>query len=175
MSDLDGNMSQFYPLKAAFEQILGRKAYLNVKETSSLAAWVKESQKLLRAVRLARASTVQVADNEWHAEFDAVVELGQSHIKNSKTISELFSHLSATFARLVFLQLGMLPQRAQIDTVPFQEKHWQLDSYRTVQYVQTDAQRVRLEKLKAKRSASRSERTQQVAQADGPAFGEPAA
>ena len=37
MDPIRNDMSQFYPLKAVFEQLFGKRCYLRLKETASLA------------------------------------------------------------------------------------------------------------------------------------------
>src|SRR5712692_2355874 len=109
MSELRYDMSQFYPLKAALEQILGRRTYAKLKETGTLADWKAETKKLLKAIDLSVKETVKVADAEFFEEVTQLIELGNSHIASAKEISELFAGLSATLARLVFLQIGYIP------------------------------------------------------------------
>jgi hypothetical protein len=61
-------MSQFYPLKAALEALLGHRDYLRLKETATLRDWKDEIQQLLSAIRIATKSTVEIADDDWFAD-----------------------------------------------------------------------------------------------------------
>ncbi len=92
-------MSQFYPLKATLEALLGHRVYLRLKETATLRDWTDEIQRLLRAIKIAIKSTVEIADDDWFADIDSILELGRKQIAESKTATELFAYLSATLAR----------------------------------------------------------------------------
>lgn len=65
MNGIRHDMSQFYPLKAAFEQILGKRTYRKLKETATLSDWKVETKKLLKAIELSHIETVKVADAEF--------------------------------------------------------------------------------------------------------------
>ena len=140
--ELRCDMSQFYPLKATLEALLGHRVYLRLKETATLRDWTDEIQRLLRAIKIAIKSTVEIADDDWFADIDSILELGKTQIAESKTVTDLFACLSATLARMVFLQIGFLPLgRQQIETIPLTKERWTLRSVRTVQYVQNRKQR----------------------------------
>lgn len=140
--ELRYDMSQFYPLKAALEGLLGHGTYMRLKETGTLRDWKQEVNKLIRAIRIAVESTVAIADDEWFEEIDSILELGESHIAASSTVTELFAHLSATLTKLVFLQIGFLPLgRKTRGAVPLTKQWWTLNTVRTVQYVQNGNQR----------------------------------
>ena len=131
------DMSQFYPLKAILEELLGHRVYSRLKETATLRDWKEAIQNLLRAIKVAIQSTVDIADDDWFAEIGSILELGKTQIAESKTITDLFACLSATLAQLVFLQIGFLPLgRQQKETIPLTKERWTLTSVRTVQYVQ---------------------------------------
>jgi hypothetical protein len=71
------DMSQFYPLKAVFEQIFGKRAYRKLKETATLSDWKVETKKLLKAIELSIVETVKVADADFHEEAKQI--LGRQH------------------------------------------------------------------------------------------------
>ena len=73
--ELRYDMSQFYPLKAVLEELLGHRVYLRLKETATLRDWKREIQKLLRAIKIAVKSTVEIADDDWFAGIDSILEL----------------------------------------------------------------------------------------------------
>lgn len=133
-------MSQFYPLKAVFEQLFGKRCYQRLKETADLADWKAETLRLLRAIEVALDTTVQVADDGWREEVKQVLDLGRSHISGAESATDLFASLSATLGRLVFLQIGYLPTRSSLETVSLAPRYWKLDAVRSVQYVQSKSQ-----------------------------------
>lgn len=128
-------------LKSAIEQLLGRGAWQDLKETTSLTPWRKHVLKLLRAIRISVHESVEVSDVAW---FDAIKEniaSGEQAAKESKDIDELLACFTATLLRQVFLQLGMLPNRTTAASVPLSKENWRLNDYRSVQYVQSKQQR----------------------------------
>jgi hypothetical protein len=150
--ELRYDMSQFYSLKAVLEELLGHRVYLRLKETGTLRDWQDVLQKLLRAIELAITSSVEIADDDWFADIDSALELGRTQIAESKTVADLFASLSATLARLVFLQIGFFPLgRQQKETIPLTKGWWTLTSVRTVQYVQNNKQRHTAQGLRKKR------------------------
>ena len=150
--ELRYDMSQFYPLKAALEELLGHRVYLQLKETATLRDWKDAIQRLLRAIKIAIESTVEIADDDWFSAIDSMLELGKTKVADSRTATELFASLSATLARLVFLQIGFLPlRRQQTETIPLTKEYWTLNSVRTVQYVLSDKQRHTAKVLREKR------------------------
>ena len=154
IEELHYDMSQFYPLKAVLEQLLGRRVYLRLKETGTLRDWKVELRKLLRAIKLSIKLTVEIADDQWFVDVYNTLELGQKQIGDSKTVTALFAHLSATLTRLVFLQIGYFPSgRYHKQTIPITKEWWTLKGVRTVQYVQSGEQR-RVAGERQKRRAS---------------------
>lgn len=135
------NMSQFYPLKAALDQILGKRTYRRLKETADFSDWKREITKLLKAIELSIIETVKVADAEFHTEVKQILELGRAQTKGAKEISELFAALSATLTRLTFLQIGFMHGHHNVELVPLAQKNWNLSCVRSVQYVQSVEQR----------------------------------
>lgn len=143
MSHIRADLSQYYALKALFERILGKASFMRVKDNAPLKVWKTESTKLLKAVALAIDTTVQVADEEWKQQVqNLLLDRGVSHVNLSKSIDELFATLSATLAELAFLQIGFVPKgHLHLASIPLIPKNWKLDAVRTVQYVQSPAQR----------------------------------
>jgi len=156
MNGIRYDMSQFYQLKAAFEQILGKRAYRKLKETAGLADWKVETTKLLKAIELSIIETVKVADTEFYEEANQILELGCAHIKSAKDISELFASLSATLTRIVFLQIGYIPAHGQVESVSLSQKNWNLSRVRSVQYVQSAAQKETAKRLEERMNEARS-------------------
>ncbi|HEY5029163.1 MAG TPA: hypothetical protein VIK39_12190 [Candidatus Angelobacter sp.] len=138
------DISQHCAIKMAFEQIFGNKAWLDLKECTSIAIWKKYTTKLLRAIRLAVEETIQIRDDAWFTEICEHIEHGLQITTNAKLIDELLSGLSATLIRVVFLQIGGVPNRRQDRKVTLARDNWRLDDFRTVQYVQSNRQLERL-------------------------------
>mgnify|MGYP001608505597 FL=1 len=156
MNGIRYDMSQFYPLKAAFEQILGKRSYRKLKETAGLSDWKVETTKLLKAIELSIVETVKVADTEFYEEANQIIELGRVHIKNAKDISELFASLSATLTRIVFLQIGYIPAHGRVESLSLIQKNWNLACVRSVQYVQSTAQKETAKRIEERKNEARS-------------------
>lgn len=156
MNGIRYDMSQFYPLKAALEQILGKRTYRKLKETAGLSDWKVETTKLLKAIELSIVETVKVADPEFHKKANEILESGRAHIKSAKDISELFASLSATLTRIVFLQIGYIPAHGRFESVSLTPKNWNLACVRSVQYVQSTAQKETAKRLEEQKNEARS-------------------
>jgi hypothetical protein len=50
MTDIQADLSQYYPMKQLFETILGRASFARVKDYGPLSSWRAESDKLLMAI-----------------------------------------------------------------------------------------------------------------------------
>jgi hypothetical protein len=136
------DMSQFYPIKALLERLFGNATYMRLKETGTLRDWKSALTKLLRAIGLSIETTVLVADQAWHEDVREILSVGLQQISAAKNIADAFASLSATLTKLVFTQIGLLPIRpAATNTVALVAPNWKLDGIRTVQYVQTAAQK----------------------------------
>jgi hypothetical protein len=144
-------MQQFYPMKATLEELFGRRCYRRLKETADLSDWKAETNRLLSAIQLSLDTTVEVVDEEWRLDVKRVIDLGRSHIKSCKSITDLFADLSAILTRLVFIQLGVLPPRRNIENVPLSPKYWRATRYRSVHYIQTRVQQGNVEQLLRRR------------------------
>jgi hypothetical protein len=132
--------SQHFALKGALERTFGKKAWLDLKECTSVAKWKKYTSKLLRAMRIAIEETVRVRDDDWFEEICQHIEHGLKITEAAKEFDELLSALSATLVPLVFLQIGLVPHRTLNPKATLSRKDWRLDGFRTVQYVQTNEQ-----------------------------------
>lgn len=134
------DISQLYSLKAAIEQVLGKQAWLDLKECTDLRTWKKYIGWLIDAIKVSAQESVRVYDDEWLIEFKSNLEYGSKNLKSSKNIEELLSGFTAMLLRQVFLQLGMTPNRKRTDKVTMRKENWRLDQYRSVQYVQSPDQ-----------------------------------
>jgi hypothetical protein len=135
------SLEQHYALKRAFECIWGDEAFQELKHSSDIKAWKRHCQRTLKATRIAVSDTVRIADSEWHETFLAIVDYGLCRIKGAKQLDELFQNLAATYVELSFHQLGFFPKTASRSSRPLRKGAWQLNHFRSVQYVQTMYQR----------------------------------
>ena len=150
---LRADLAQYYPAKALFELVLGRSAFLRVKDYGSLSSWRNNHTRLLRAIGVAAVATVEVADPEWHTQFSEVLGNGLRRIQGAEAIDELHAAVAATLGELSFLQLGFVPRgHYRADVVPIVPRNWRLDPVRTVQYVQSSEQRATQVRLKRRPS-----------------------
>ena len=154
IEDIRYDSVQFYPMKAVLEQLFGRRCYMRLKETGNLKDWKNASERLFRAIGVAIDTTVEIADPEWRSEIRDVLNVGRRQVAGAETITSLFSYLSATLTRLVFLQLGCFPSRRDDNVVPVVARNWCLNSFRSVQYVQTTKQSAEVARLSARREAA---------------------
>jgi hypothetical protein len=137
---LRADISQYYAIKAAFEQIFGNEAWLDLKECTAIATWKKYATRLLRAMKLAVEETIHVRDEAWFGEICECIGHGLRITEDVKSVDELLSGLSATLVRLVFLQIGMFPNQSKSRKVTLARDNWRLDAFRTVQYIQSARQ-----------------------------------
>lgn len=142
MPEIRADLSQYYATKDLFEKILGRAAFMRVKNYGPLSAWRKNYIKLLRAVGVAAEVTVEVADADWKKEVSELIAHGIERLTTSRSIDELHAAAAATLGELAFLQLGFVPKgNCDVANVPLNACNWKMNPVRTVQYVQTDKQR----------------------------------
>lgn len=137
---LEHNLSHRYVLKSAIEQLLGKDAWHQLKETTSLTPWRQQILKLLKAIRISVHESVQVHDKAWILAIEENLTDGEGAARQSKDIDELLSCFAATLLRQVFLQLGGLPNRKTIANVTLKRENWRMNGLRSVQYVQSRAQ-----------------------------------
>jgi hypothetical protein len=150
MTQIRYDMSQFYSLKAVYEEILGKRSYRKLKETATLRDWKVETGKLLKAIELSiEEATVKIADADFHSEAKELLRLGSSLINSARDISGLFASLAATLIRLSFLQVGFIPRNFP-ESVRLTPKDWVLSFVRSVQYVQTLEQKELAARIKAR-------------------------
>jgi hypothetical protein len=138
--EIPHDLSYAYNLKAAFGEILGSNAFQTLKECHDLGRWKQQSERLLKASLFALEETVKVSDQTWNDEVRDVIRFGISTVRSSETIDNLFASLAATYARLSFLQIGLLPRRLR-SNARLRRQDWKRDTQRTVQYVQSNKQR----------------------------------
>lgn len=130
-------------IKSAIESALGREAWSALKGASDVAVWKEYFGETLNSYLVAARETVTVVDDDWRQEFEENIESARAGIQGAKTFDEALDVFCAALIRQSYLQLGMLPRRAGApsDDAQSGSGKWQLDAYRTVQYVQTREQR----------------------------------
>jgi hypothetical protein len=137
---LRADISHHSAIKMAFEQTFGNQAWLDLKECTSIASWKKYTTRLLCAMQIAIEETVQVRDDAWFKEICDHIKHGLQITRDANSVEELLSGLSAALIPIVFLQIGMFPKRSGSKKVSLARDNWRLDTFRTVQYVQSDRQ-----------------------------------
>jgi hypothetical protein len=147
-------IEKYYSLKAVFERVWGKGTYLELKHCSDLQVWKKYCERTLSATALAIERTVSVADHDWRDTASEIVAHGISRVKGSKSFDELFQGLSASYIEISFHQLGVAPSRPHDFRAQLRKEHWNLDCYRSVQYVQDADQKQRLVNKNKKRAAT---------------------
>jgi hypothetical protein len=108
---LEHELSHRIAIKSAIEQLLGRQAWYELKETTSLVPWRKNVLKLLKAIRISIDVSIEIKDQLWTEAVNENLTRGENDVRSSKDIDELLSSFEATLLRQVFLQIGMVPNR----------------------------------------------------------------
>ena len=83
------DISQFYALKTAIQQLLGNRAWLDLKECTSVPTWRSYVLKLLEAVRISTDQSIEIRDESWVAEVHENLQRGTIAAKSAKEIDEL--------------------------------------------------------------------------------------
>ena len=155
MSIIRFDLSQYYPMKAIFERVLGKASFMKVKDCGSFSNWKVESIKLLKAIDLSIKATVEVADEEWKAEINTEIQHGILLVKNCNDIDELFASLAATLTKITFLQIGFFPKgHRNAERIALIPQNWKLNPVRSVQYVQSPSQKEAQLRLNLKKHSS---------------------
>ncbi len=154
MVEIHADLSQYYTMKAVFEKILGKASFMKVKDCGSLKSWKAETVRLLNAIAYSIDTTVEVADEDWRVEVRKEIQRGITCVKSARKIDELFSRLSAALVKVVFLQIGFLPlgHSNLRFTPPRKPPNWKLNSVRSVQYVQSEQQRLTQKRIQEDRN-----------------------
>lgn len=135
------DMSHMYALKSVIEDLLGSRAWYDLKETTSVATWRKYVFKLFDAIELSVKTTILIRDDDWMQEVQENIKHGRELGKIAKNTDDLIAALTATLLRQVFLQLGSCPSRKTVQSAPLKAQHWDFSGFRSVQIVQTPQQR----------------------------------
>lgn len=134
--------SKFLFLKSTIEELFGRKAWYELKESNYVPTWRKHIINTLKAVKISIHDTVKYCDNDWIKEIEQIVERGIELAKQGKSIDELISILAGCMTAISFMQIGLMPHRKGLDKkIALRKGNWNLSKYRTVVYLQTDEQK----------------------------------
>ena len=148
--EIRADTSYFFALKSVIEQLFGRNAWYELKETTSVSVWRHYLKRTVLALEIAIENTVH-ADELWHQEASELLKACEESLCSATTFDHLVSSFTATLLRLTFLQIGQIPENYRKDKVSLHKSNWKLDSYRTVIYAQKPTQRARLFWIKQQR------------------------
>ncbi|MBU9696707.1 hypothetical protein GU927_002495 [Rhodobacteraceae bacterium HSP-20] len=142
-------------LKAAIEELLGADEWYRLKDTRSVAKWKASFLRVMNSSEVAIRATIKITDCDQLESLRSIIDQGRHDVRKSASLIDAFSAFSATFLRLSFQQLGHMPnrkgRRTSTRAIP---AHWKLDTYRSVQYVQSDMQALWVEYRKDERDIS---------------------
>lgn len=137
---LQHDISHRIAIKSALEEILGRDAWYELKESTSIAPWRRNVLKTLQAIRLSISASISIRDDEWAKQVEENLAQGEASVKSSENIDELLSSFEATLLRQVFLQIGLGLNFKGREGLSLRKENWKLDKFRSVQYVQSPHQ-----------------------------------
>lgn len=146
-------IEKFYALKATLERIWGKDTYADLKHCADLNVWKKYLKRTLEAIKLAISDTVQITDPEWLEEAMGILDMGLKRMHDSAEFDDLLQAYAATLTELSFHQVGLCPQRILSRHAALRKGDWNLSAYRSVQYVQSKAQKERLNRRNEQRKA----------------------
>lgn len=147
-------IEKFYAMKATLERIWGKDTYADLKHCSDLKVWKKYLQRTLEAIKLAISDTVKVADPEWREGATGILDMGSKRLHDSTEFDDLFQVFAATLTELSFHQIGLCPVRNLSNRATLRKGDWNLSAYRSVQYVQSEEQKERLQRRNEQRRAA---------------------
>ena len=148
--EICADTSYFFALKKVIEQLLGRDAWYELKETTSVSVWRHYLKRTILALEIAIENTVH-ADELWHQEASELLKACEESLRSAKTFDHLGSSFTATLLQLTFLQIGQIPENYKQKKVSLNKSNWKLDSYRTVIYAQKPTQHAQLFWIKQQR------------------------
>lgn len=147
-------IEKYYALKATLERVWGQGTYSDLKHCSDVKIWKRYLQRTLEAIELGISETVQIADQAWTEEVASILEMGAKRLHNAGDFDELFQAFAATLIEMSFHQIGLCPQRVLSNRATLRKGGWNLNAYRSVQYVQSGEQKERLERRNEQRKAA---------------------
>lgn len=147
-------IERYYALRSLFERVWGKDPYLELKRCSDLKVWKRYRERTLRATKMAASDTVLIVDDAWYDEFSEIIRHGIERVKAAEAFDELFQCLAATYAEASFHQLGLMPSHRLTNRVQLRKGNWQLDAFRSVQYVQSAEQKECLARRRKKKEVT---------------------
>lgn len=133
-------LAKNYALKTVIGELLGRHAWLKLKEETRVTVWRKYALKIVDAVETSIHASILICDEDWKLEIKQNLDHGRKLLRASKTVEGLLSDLNAMLLRQVFWHIGFCPYRATTDTVSLRPENWRLNDHRSVQYIQSPTQ-----------------------------------
>lgn len=138
----ENQYTKFLAFKGVVEDLFGSDAWYALKESNHIPTWRDYCLKILKLLGLAIEDTVTVCDDDWKNQVSDILERGIDLLRDAKEIDEMISIVAASALQVSFLQIGLMPRlRGSNPKVSLRKGAWKLDTFRSVQYVQTDAQR----------------------------------
>lgn len=142
-------------LKAALEELLGADEWYRLKDTRSIDTWKASFLRAMNSSEAAVRATIKISDRDQLERLLSIIVDGRRAVQGTTSLIDAFSAFSATYLRLSFQQLGHMPNRTGRNTsVRAIQAHWKLDTFRSVQYVQSDVQALWIEYHEDKRHVS---------------------
>jgi len=106
-----------------------------------LRKWKKYTARILSAIKVSAKAIIKITDNEWFEELADLIEQGKNRIESAKNTEQLFATLSASLAEISFFQIGKIPNNIRSQQTTLRHpSNWKLNTYRSVQYVQSQNQ-----------------------------------
>lgn|GEM_PF-3315499 len=141
----ENQYTKFLTFKGVMEDIFGSDAWYALKESNDIPTWRKYCLNALKLLGLAIEDTVTICDASWKEQVKDILNPAIDSLGDAKEIDEMISVVAACTLQLSFLQIGLMPRRkGNRSKVSLRKGSWKLDTFRSVQYVQTDAQREQL-------------------------------
>jgi len=132
-----------FSLSHRIHRLYGDKPYRDFKGSHNITAAKKYYLRMLQSTRLAIEGTL-ITDPLHLKQLIELIERNEELVRKSKSIDELDQKMIALQAEIIFLLLGLVPNRWQQTNVPNRPAHWQLNDHRQIQYVQTTGQKKNL-------------------------------
>lgn len=141
----ENEYTKFLAFKGVVEDLFGSDAWYALKESNHIPTWRGYCSKVLKSLDLAIEDTVSVCDESWKAQVKRILWHGIGSLGKAKEIDEMIGIVAASVLEVSFLQLGLMPRRKGSDSkVSLRKGAWKLDAFRSVQYVQSEAQKEQL-------------------------------
>ena len=125
-------------------QLYGGQDYRIIKSYNDPLSAKKYYLKIIKSIRFSIEETISITDNNHKEELLQTIDRFKTRIKSARTFEQL-DQLMITFqSEIIFLLIGFLPNRRRTNKVINSRGNWKLDSYRQIQYIQTNEQKKNL-------------------------------